>query len=198
MEENKKLARVMKMSKVTSVIMKVCEIICIVAVAIMLATGILCLTGAVDMKDAGSNDGKLLLTMQSGGAQLALMSLDESEIPDLSKWHSDIPFVQNWIDNGDMAPIIGLFVLTFSLYPAALFVVFFMTRKIFLTILKEQTPFSTAVVKQFRISLIVLSVLLLILSGSGTVGVVEILILWSIYLIFDYGFSLQEIVDDTI
>ena len=75
--------------------------------------------------------------------------------------------------------------------------IFIMIQKAFILIKDSETPFHPAVLKRLKLVFVIISIAALLFSGLGTAVMCGI-VSWCIYCILDYGFILQQEVDETL
>lgn len=221
MEQNKKLKRVKVITKIAEIGLRICEIILLIVTIAALVLGITFTVMGNEViveKDAiylksntgvsvnvpednknSEDNGYLSVETYVAGTRVKLADIDTEKIADVfwENSESDIPYIQNMIDQKNYVGVIGFVMIfySFALAIATTGVIFF--RRIFTMIRKEETPFSKGVIKQMRISFIILSVGIFLTMGS-LVGIFVVVGLWSIYCIFDYGYCLQALEDEII
>lgn len=200
MEENIKLNRVKKLTKVAEIILKVGEIIALVGTIIMLVMSIGMLGFPTVFEKSMNESGSISYTVNPDSLlKIHFFDISSDNVVNFVKENieSDIPFIREWIDNGEIIKIMGITFIIYTLLLASLYVWIMFFRKIFTRINKEGSPFRQGVIRQMRVSFIVMSAILL--TSFGTMGgIVVAIALWCIYLIFDYGFCLQELADETL
>lgn len=201
MEENAKLENVKNITRTTEIILKVAEIIGVIGACILICMGILLAFKMPAVVHLGDDSGKghLEIKQHVSVFEFSVLEIDDTELFEeiLKNSHSDIPFIQKKLDEGDASILVGIMLLVFGIVLAISMVAVRFLRKIFEKINKAGTPFAPEVIKQMKVSFIVISVALLLTTGS-LIGVFAVFGLWSIYFIFQYGYCLQELADETI
>lgn len=201
MEENTKLIKAKKMNKVTEVVLKIAEIISTIGAITLIVAAIILMTGNPVLKKTEDENGEGHWKVESNsvGFEFSLIELDDrgalSELMKSSK--SDIPFIQKKLDEGNTAFVGGIMFLIYGICLVDITVAILFLRLIFTKMNKAETPFTPEVLKQMKVSFIVIGSLLLVMTGS-IIGVFAVLGLWSIYFIYEYAYSLQELADETI
>lgn len=92
---------------------------------------------------------------------------------------------------------VGLFPLVLSITNGVFALVFFTIRSIFSTIVKQDNPFTTPVIRRLTIVLIIASVILFF-TAKGIGGILMGFFTYIIYTIMDYGRALQIQNDETL
>ena len=204
MNENIKLAKIKKSCKAGKVISTVLCIIAIVGCVLALAGGITVMSMGKNFESSVSqaaSEGKVSVTLGSGNFlarfKLVDIDLDSLGLGDPDNLESDIPFIQNAIDDHPftMMVLVELFTTAFAL--AVMAVIMKLVSSVFALILKEETPFTDKVIKRILIVMIVTSVCLLFTAGTAF-GVLGGIITWAVYTIMDYGKTLQIQSDETL
>ncbi len=75
--------------------------------------------------------------------------------------------------------------------------IFIMIQKTFVLIKDSETPFDPAVLKRLKLVFVIIAIAALLFSGVGT-AVMSGIVFWCVYCILDYGFILQQEVDETL
>lgn len=75
--------------------------------------------------------------------------------------------------------------------------IFIMIQKTFVLIKDSETPFDPAVLKRLKLVFVIITIAALLFSGVGT-AVMSGIVFWCVYCILDYGFILQQEVDETL
>ena len=198
MEENVKLKRVKKIVKVFERILKVIQIVLLVAMIIAFVSGVFALVVSNMAESQDDGNGVVVSSVDIGNHKLVIGEFDKDAFEDFTL-ESDIEPLNRFFEehtNEYVAAGLEMLFATFTI--AVLFVAMMFLRKIFIVILREETPFAQAVIKQMKKSFIVISVCILIFSFTSLIGIMAIFSLWCIYVIFDYGYTLQELADETI
>ena len=113
------------------------------------------------------------------------------------EWHSDIPAVQDIIDNYPNTFSVVTYLLIMSGALALTAVMTKLISKTFETIETEDTPFTDKVIKKVMIVMIFGSAVLLMTTGMAQ-GILGGLVTWAVYNILDYGKTLQVQSDETL
>lgn len=200
MGENTKLTKAKKMTKVTEVVLKISEILCSICAVTLIVVGLLMAFNApVIVRNTEEGNGSLELKKNISVVEFSVIEIEDDELMKdmLKNAHSDVPFIQEKLEEGNTVGVVGIMLLFYGIILELVMIAIRFLRLIFTKINKAETPFAPEVIKQMKISFIVISVVLFFSTGS-LVGVFAILGLWSIYFIFDYGYCLQQLEDETI
>lgn len=199
MNENVKLARVKKMTKVSEIILKIVEIVGIIGVVALLLGGITMMIGGKKFSEELTKEGKLSVGANAGAVKFSVMEIEDDEIMSLliHNAKSDVPAIQKMIDEGNVAPLYGMMFIGYAVGLLIATVGLHFLRLIFVKVKKADNPFAPEVLKQMRVSFIVITVGIVITSLS-LLGIFIALGMWSIYCIFSYGCTIQELADETI
>ena len=195
-EENVKIARIRKSCKVGK---KVSNILCVFAIV-----GCVCaLIGTIAIFSMGKNfDVKFNEAKEAGTfstsdefGSVALFKINLGNMP--SDFHSDIPAVQEMIEDHPLCIFYGSYVLIVTIACAILAVMLKLVSSVFALIEKEDSPFTDKVRKRVTFVLIATAVLLCFTAGAALGGLCA-LIAWAVNAILDYGKTLQVQSDETL
>lgn len=195
-EENVKIARIRKSCKVGK---KVSNILCVFAIV-----GCVCaLIGAIAIFRMGKDfDVKITEAKQTGTlstsdeiGSVALFKINLGSIP--TDLHSDIPAVQQMIEDHPLCIAYGTYTLIVTIGCAILAVMLKLVSSVFALIEKEESPFTDKVRKKVTFVLIATAVLLCFTAGAAYGGLCA-LIAWAVNAILDYGKTLQIQSDETL
>ena len=75
--------------------------------------------------------------------------------------------------------------------------IYIMIQKAFVLIKDSETPFDPAELKRLMLVFVIITIAALLFSGVGT-AVMSGIVFWCVYCILDYGFILQQEVDETL
>ena len=201
-EENIKLARIQKSSKVAHTVSKIFFVLCMVATVICLITGLVLILGRKNFDPKlieGLASSQKSATLNVGSIQFATIEDGDFKVAESMKWTSDVPALEQFFRDNDDSPslIIGFYLLAMTLLVGLLTFCFHMISSIFALILKEGNPFTDKVIKKVLITMIIVSVILLSTQGAG-LGILSGLITWVVYTIMDYGRTLKIQSDETL
>lgn len=220
-EENTKLARIQKSTKIANVISRIFMIFAIVGCTICVITGVLFLTNPdkydkmvekqlatkdeyiyidededEDAADAVENEIQL-----EDNHRFKMVNVDIDDIEKLknTELESSVPALQNYFDEheGSISLSLGLYILLAGAACGVLAASLGLISSVFAIILKEGNPFSDKVMKRVVISMIILSVVIALTSGFGF-AILLGFITWVIYTILDYGRTLKTLSDETL
>ncbi len=220
-EENTKLARIQKSTKIANVISRIFMIFAIVGCTICVITGVLFLTNPdkydkmieeqlatkdeytyidededEDAADAVENEMQL-----EDNQRFKLVDVDIDDIEKLknTELESSVPALQNYFDEheGSISLSLGLYILLAGVACGVLAASLGLISSVFAIILKEGNPFSDKVMKRVVISMIIISVVIALTSGFGF-AILLGFITWVIYTILDYGRTLKTLSDETL
>ncbi|MBR1798237.1 MAG: hypothetical protein IJ757_09565 [Clostridiales bacterium] len=194
-EENVKLARIKKSSHTGKIVSNILCIITIVGCVLAIVAGIAILSMGSRFDEALSaaqEQGTVTMSTKIGSANLFNIDLGDPE-----SIESDIPALQEAIDDHPLSIAYGTYILTMGLFIAVVAVMMKLVSTVFALIEKEDTPFSDKVRKRVTIVLGITSVILLMSSGAAF-GILCGLITWVVYTILDYGKTLQIQSDETL
>ncbi len=116
---------------------------------------------------------------------------------DPEDWESDIPAVQEALNNRPYTIVYGGYCLGISACIALCAVLMKLISSTFAIIEKEDTPFTDKVIKRVTVVMIVVSGFLFMTAGAAF-GVLGALVTWVVYNVLDYGKTLQIQSDETL
>lgn len=224
MDTNTKLVQVRKSCKVLEILFKVLKIICIVGACMCLIGSLVCgiLSNKIIKfnKEAGNStnykiylhlfdndiisyeDGKL-----EGPFAPALEKAFEERIKDELGINGSVnldgvfegEYGENAVDLLNSFARIGMVLgmIFAAIMSAAAAVVWWLIERIFKEIKESDSPFTESILKKLKVVFIIISILPLFTNGVGA-AIVTALICWAIYCIIDYGYALQNEVDETL
>lgn len=218
-EENTKLARIQKSTKIANVISRIFMIFAIVGCTICVITGVLFLTNPdkydkMVEKQLATKDEYIYIDEDEDAAdaveneiqlednhRFKLVSVDIDDIEKLknTELESSVPALQNYFDEhkGSISLALGLYILLAGVACGVLAASLGLISSVFAIILKEGNPFSDKVMKRVVISMIIISVVIALTSGFGF-AILLGFITWVIYTILDYGRTLKTLSDETL
>lgn len=190
-EETLKLEKVKKSCKITGTVSLILELLLIVAIVACIASAIICFSLHTEIDQAF-----ILYTSQEEAAEFnsIVESFDGLSTSGFLKFtvHMD-----QLVQDGQYGKICGILCLFGTVICAMTAFLFDVIRRMFKKIHTSETPFTPEILKGFKIMSIIICVELLLMSGIGS-ALLGGLIFWSIYNIFDYGFVIQQQVDETL
>lgn len=104
--------------------------------------------------------------------------------------------VQHLAEDGQIALAIGLFLTETGVLLVFMVVVLHFVGKVFKEFQENYSPFQPKIIKNLRITFILLT--LYTLSSSGGIGLIVGLASWCVLNIFEYGCELQKQSDETL
>lgn len=190
-----KLNNVKKSCKGVKIVAKVLFIITLVATILTLGAGIV-LMSSNDKFDASLQEGidKGYISVSLGNGFLKYSESGETFVADI---HSDIPDLQEAISNASLSFIFGLYCMIIAVICGLTAVPCYFFYSAFASIIEEETPFCDVVIKKLLTCFIVVSVIILLVSGTGF-AVLSGFFTWAFYTILDYGRTLQIQSDETL
>lgn len=195
-DENIKLAKIKKSCHLGKIAARIFCIIGIVGCVCGLIVGIGMFVKAETLEPQMQrlvDDGKITPSRDFIGS-VQMFNIDGIDPED---WESDIPAVQEALDNHPYTIIYGTYALMAGGVLAVLAVLMSIISGTFGLIEKEDTPFTDKVIKRVTIVMGVISGLMLV-SASAAFGIVGALVTWVVYNIMDYGKTLQIQSDETL
>ena len=213
-EENIKLQRVHKSSKIAAVISKVLFIFCMVACTLALITGIVMIANRnnIDRQieesaQKAKAEAKLpgeKVDIKMGPVTVASVTAEDVEDGKLAtavagRMTSDVPAVQEFFNENQnsLSLIYGLYCIVMAFMIAILTVALYFIHSAFAIIVKEGNPFADKVLKKILVSFIGISVVLAFSAGLGF-GALGGFLTWVVYTIMDYGRTLKIQADETL
>ena len=183
-EQNKRLAEIRKRCTKSCKVLKVFQIMIVVAAALTLFAGIFMLSNSERLnpmleREYAAGNLKIDEELRSGG----LMSLGF----DFDNYYSEGNFT------------FPLFILSMAAFVAEVLTlaVVIIIKNILGALIDEESPFSETIFKKLKIGFIMITASLLLTVGLGTALIVG-LVLWCVYAILEYGAALQAEVDGTL
>ncbi len=195
MEENEKIAKIKKSCSVGKKISSVFAVIAIV--------GCICtLVASIAIFQMGKRfDDKVQDGIERGviseDDEFGSVKLFNFNVKKIEKIHSDIPAVQEALNDHPYSITYGIYCLVISIACAGTAVLLKLVSGAFELIIKENTPFTDKVIKRVLIVMIVISAILLLTTSTGF-GILGGITTWVVYTIMDYGKTLQIQSDETL
>lgn len=195
-EENIKLAKIKKSCHIGKIISTIVLALSLFMLVVGIWGGIKVLSMGKAFDDMVTKDTYTGVFSSSNNAgSVAVIDVKFSSLPlDL---RSDIPAVQEALDDHPLSVIYGSYILSMSVIMLAVVALVFLVRSVFAIIEKEGNPFTTKVKKRIKVVLIATSVMLFLTSGTGPC-ILGILIMLAVNAILDYGITLQTQSDETV
>lgn len=190
-EENIKIAKIKNSCRIGKI---VSNIMCIVTII-----GCVCaaVSGIAIFAAKAETEPKLAALVEEGKFDENRFNSVYIDLGSSEEWHSDIPALQNIIDEYPHSFSIATSILFMAGALALTAVMTKLISKTFETIEKEETPFSDKVIKKVLIVMIFASIILFMTSGMA-LGVLGGLTTWVVYSVLDYGKTLQVQSDETL
>lgn len=190
-EEAIKLEKVRKSCNITEKVAMVLEIILLVATILCIIGGALCFgfRGQIDQGIA-----EVVAAGEHAEVDSSFQALNNLEIGGFLKFtiHMD-ELLANKEYGTIMVTICGFAAVVCGMVA----LIFDLIRRIFKAIRISETPFDRAVIAKVKVMFIIICVELLLMSGLGN-AVLAGLIFWSITNILEYGFTIQQQIDETL
>ena len=190
--DNAKLERIKKSCRVGAKVTRILMIIMIVATVIGIAGGITILKMGPkydEMAIATGNE----QAFSSHGSSFSVLNMNM----ELDSMKSDIPALQEYIDNSPLAASHGITILSISLASILAIVLLAMTNATFKKMSESDTPFTPEIKKRILITMIILAVAVGLTMGLSE-GALIVILAWIVTSILDYGISLQQQYDETL
>ena len=195
MEETVKIEKIKKSCNVGKKVSNILCIALIVGCVVALAGGIWIFAQGKqfdDMIEQGIEQGII-----TTGDDVGSVKLIHIEAINASTIHSDIPALQEAIDDHPYAVSYGMTLLATAGFMAVAAVLVKLVGSVFGLIMKEDSPFTDKVIKRIVIVLLAVSAVMLLTTGMAF-GVLGAIITWVVYTILDYGKTLQIQSDETL
>ena len=190
-EENIKIAKIKNSCRIGKI---VSNIMCIITIVGCVCSAV---AGIAIFASRAETEPKLAALVEEGKFDEGKFNSVYIDLGSPEEWHSDIPALQNIIDEYPHSFSISTSVFFMA---GALVLTAVMTKlisKTFETIEKESTPFNDKVIKKVLIVMIFASIILFMTSGMA-LGVLGGLTTWVVYSVLDYGKTLQVQSDETL
>lgn len=196
-EMNAKLAKIKKSAHVGKIVTNVLCIIAIVGCVMSLISGIYIYSLGPkfdQMLDEATEAGYVDTTdtNEIGSAKTINIQLIDPE-----KFDSDIPAIQEKLENNPASFVYGIYMMGISVVLAGAAIMIKVVSSTFGLIEKDENPFTDRIIKRVTTVLIVVSALLLLTNGAG-LGIVSGVVTWLVYTVMDYGRTLQIQSDETL
>lgn len=185
-DEMVKLEKVKKSCKISKIISNI--IACFVTIGCVCAVVATIILGVVGHEKINSEIAK---SIESGNASF---EVDDIKIDGMLELNVKL---NEMVAKGEYAEAITIICIFMAVVMAAVAAVFWMMVSIFKMIAESNTPFTIDILKRLKAVFIIVAVIAVIVSGLGT-GVIVGCIGWSLYTIFDYGFVIQQEIDETL
>jgi hypothetical protein len=195
MEENVKIEKIKKSCNVGKIVSNILCIICIVGCVCALIGGIWIFAQGREFDDmiAQGIESGIITT----GDDIGSVRMVHIGVIDASTIHSDIPAMQEAINDHPYAISYGMTLMGITAFMAVAAVLIKLISSVFGLIIKEDTPFNDKVIKRVTIVLGAICAVMFLTSGMAF-GVLGCVVTWVVYTILDYGKTLQIQSDETL
>ena len=195
MEETVKIEKIKKSCNVGKKVSNILCIVLIVGCVLALAGGIWIFTQGRQFDDMVAEG--IASGIITTGDDVGSVKLIHIEAIDASTIHSDVPALQEAIDDHPYAISYGMTLLATAGFMAVAAVLVKLVSSVFGLIMKEDSPFTDKVIKRIVVVLLAISAVMFLTSGMAF-GVLGAIITWVVYTILDYGKTLQIQSDETL
>lgn len=185
-DEMIKLGKVKKSCRISGILSKI--LACIVTVGFVGAVAGMIILGVIGHDKINSEISK---SIESGDSTF---NVDDVKIDGMFQVSVKL---NEMVEQGQYAEVITIVCAFVAIVTAAVSIIFWMLVGIFKEIGKSNTPFTVSVLKRVKAIFIMAVVIAVFSSGLG-MGVIAGCIGWSLYSIFDYGFVIQQEIDETL
>ena len=195
-EENLKIAKIKKSCHAGTIVSRILAVFCAIVTIIGIVGGIKVLSMGKEFDNRITN-GKLsgIVSTSDEIGSASAVTINLGSLP--AELHSDIPAVQEALNDHPMSVMYGSYVLFISLVFIMTTIMFLMISSIFAMIEKEPNPFTAKVKKRITTVLIITCVILALTSGLAFAAL-GVIITWALNAIIDYGITLQTQSDETL
>lgn len=178
-ESNLKIEKIQKSSKAALMVTNIIKVFLIVATVILLIMGFIMIGGQ-----------DFFNSIFAKAMEVGAFTMEEFE------WDFEGQMLQHMVSDGQIALALGLYLIEMGVVMLCLVVVLHFVGKIFKTFQESYSPFQPKVIKNLRITLILLT--LYMLPTSLGIGLIAGLASWCVLNIFEYGCELQKQSDETL
>ncbi len=194
-EADVKIAKIKKSCHTGKVVSNILYVIAVIG----FITG---LVASIWIFSSGKKFDDMLLHAQEAGYvsstdKLVSAKLFNIDLMDADKIESDIPALQEAINDHPNCIMYGSYTLILAIFAATVAVLLKLINSVFAMIEKEETPFTDKIRKRVTIALIVTSGMLFFTTNAG-LGILCLLMTWAVNAILDYGKTLQIQSDETL
>lgn len=180
-ESNLKIEKIQKSGRIAQMVTNIVKIICIACAVITVVTGCVIIGLRNPIND------ELYKAIESG-------ALNKEDI--LSMGNGNAVVLQNLLDDGYISEALGITVITVGVIVICMAVVLHFVSKVFKDFRESYTPFTPGILKNLKITFVLLT--LFTLRSSLGIGVIVGLASWCVINIFEYGCELQKQSDETL
>lgn len=178
-ENNLKIKKIQKSSKAAFTVTNIVKIFLIVAAVILLITGFI-MIGRQEFFNASFD---------------AALRYGEFTVEEFD-WAFEGQMLQHMMEDGQIALALGLYLTEMGVVLVCFTVVLHFVGKVFKTFQESYSPFQPKVIRNLRITFILLT--MYTLSTSLGIGLIAGLASWCVLNIFEYGCELQKQSDETL
>lgn len=178
-ENNLKIKKIQKSSKAAFTVTNIVKIFLIVAAVILLITGFI-MIGRQEFFNASFD---------------AALRYGEFTVEEFD-WAFEGQMLQHMMEDGQIALALGLYLTEMGVVLVYFTVVLHFVGKVFKIFQESYSPFQPKVIRNLRITFILLT--LYTLSTSLGIGLIAGLASWCVLNIFEYGCELQKQSDETL
>ena len=202
-QENIKLNRIKKSSHVAGIVTRIVFILCVVASMILIVTSIVMIADRTNMNEQikagieGANDVDVTKKVGPVNVHLLRFSKDSFDITKYQKIESSIPALEKAMNETTYSLSLAFTLLISGFNVILLAVAMYQLYSVFDIIGKENSPFTSRVLKKLLFALIVIDIIIAFTAGLGTAAIAAI-VTWALYTIMDYGRLLQIQSDETL
>ena len=185
-DEMVKLEKIKKSCKISKNLSKM--IACLLTVGFVCAIAGIIVIGVIGHDNINS---ELKKSIESGDSTFNVDDIDINGMVQLNVKLNEMA------EQGEYAEALTIICAFIAVVTAAIAIVFWMLVTIFKMIAESNTPFTVNVLNRLKTIFIMVTVIAVLSSGLG-MGVIVGCIGWSLYSIFDYGFVIQQEIDETL
>ena len=202
-QENIKLERIKKSSHVGRIVTRIVFMICVVSSVILLVTSIVMIANRVSMNEQikaayeGVDDVDVSKEVGPVRVHLFRISKGSFDITKYQKIESSIPALEKAMNETPYSLSLAFTLLISGFNVILLAVAMYQLYSVFDIIGKENSPFTSRVLKKLLFALIVIDIIIAFTAGLGTAAIAAI-VTWALYTIMDYGRLLQIQSDETL
>lgn len=185
--EQNKIERIKKSCRIGKTACRVLKILCIVGAVSGLVGFCLTMAGRTQIDRYGES-----ALIENNGLGLAPdQGLSREDLEDIGFFAHFIPA------SADLLLQVALVSLYAAIIAGVTAFLFHLFGQVFDVILREESPFTGAVMKKMRINFVLLAAVVLFTAGFGP-AVAAAFLFWCVYNVFDYGCVLQQGADETL
>ena len=194
-EENEKIAKIKKRCHLGKTLSKIFFAICVVGSICALVSGIVIFNMGKDFDNAIAQG--VAAGYITSGSSIGAVSGINITVDDVTSLHSDIPAVQEAINDHPYSIYYGTICIIATIITVGVSVLLKLIGSVFDLIIKEDSPFTDKVIKRVTIVLIAVSAVMM-LTTSAAFGMLGLVVTLVVHAIMDYGKTLQIQSDETL